>query len=201
MIDGQGGAAALTTTLNGGFGSAVVVPGTGLVLDDGMDDFASEPGRPNMFGLVQGEANAIAPGKRMLSSMTPTIVLGNDGKPMLVTGAQGGPTIITTTYQIMSNVIDFDMNIGTAVSAPRMHHQHLPDTLHYERGRPYDGHARRAPSHGLCDGTGVADRRSRLRRIDSAAQRSRARRVRPACARLGGGASAARGPRDSGANK
>ena len=134
VMDGQGGAAALTTTLNGGFGSAVVVPGTGLLLNDEMDDFASEPGRPNMFGLVQGEANAIAPGKRMLSSMTPTIVLGDDGKPMLVTGAQGGPTIITTTYQIMSNVIDYDMDIGTAVSAPRMHHQHLPDTLQYERG-------------------------------------------------------------------
>ncbi|HSU92637.1 MAG TPA: gamma-glutamyltransferase [Gemmatimonadaceae bacterium] len=134
VMDGQGGAAALTTTLNGGFGSAVVVPGTGLLLNDEMDDFAAEPGRPNMFGLVQGEANAIAPGKRMLSSMTPTIVLGDDGKPMLVTGAQGGPTIITTTYQIMSNVIDYDMNIGTAVSAPRVHHQHLPDSLYYERG-------------------------------------------------------------------
>jgi gamma-glutamyltranspeptidase/glutathione hydrolase len=134
VMDGQGGAAALTTTLNGGFGSAVVVPGTGLLLNDEMDDFAAEPGRPNMFGLVQGEANAIAPGKRMLSSMTPTIVLGDDGKPMLVTGAQGGPTIITTTYQIMSNVIDYDMNIGAAVSAPRLHHQHLPDTLFYERG-------------------------------------------------------------------
>ena len=134
VMDGQGGAAALTTTLNGGFGSAVVVPGTGLLLNDEMDDFAAEPGRPNMFGLVQGEANAIAPGKRMLSSMTPTIVLGDDGKPMLVTGAQGGPTIITTTYQIMSNVIDYDMGISTAVRAPRVHHQHLPDTLQYEKG-------------------------------------------------------------------
>ena len=134
VMDGQGGAAALTTTLNGGFGSAVVVPGTGLLLNDEMDDFASEPGRPNMFGLVQGEANAIAPGKRMLSSMTPTIVLGEDGKPMLVTGAQGGPTIITTTYQMISNVIDFDMGISTAVRAPRVHHQHLPDTLQYEKG-------------------------------------------------------------------
>ena len=134
VVDGQGGAVALTTTLNGGFGSAVVVPGTGLLLNDEMDDFASEPGRPNMFGLVQGEANAIAPGKRMLSSMTPTIVLGDDAKPMLVTGAQGGPTIITTTFQIMSNVIDYDMDIGEAVRAPRVHHQHLPDTLMYEKG-------------------------------------------------------------------
>jgi gamma-glutamyltranspeptidase / glutathione hydrolase len=111
-----------------------VVPGTGLLLNDEMDDFAAEPGRPNMFGLVQGEANAIAPGKRMLSSMTPTIVLGDDGKPMLVTGAQGGPTIITTTYQIISNVIDYDMGISPAVRAPRVHHQHLPDTLQYEKG-------------------------------------------------------------------
>jgi gamma-glutamyltranspeptidase/glutathione hydrolase len=134
VLDGKGGAAALTTTLNGGYGSAVVVPGTGVVLNDEMDDFASEPGRPNMFGLVQGEANAIAPGKRMLSSMTPTIVLGSDGAPMLVTGAQGGPTIISTTYQIMSNVVDYDMDIGMAVRAPRLHHQHLPDSLYYERG-------------------------------------------------------------------
>jgi gamma-glutamyltranspeptidase/glutathione hydrolase len=134
VMDGRGGAVALTTTLNGSFGSAVVVPGAGLLLNDEMDDFAAEPGRPNMFGLVQGEANAIAPGKRMLSSMTPTIVLGSDATPMLVTGAQGGPTIITTTFQIISNVLDYDMEIGEAVRAPRVHHQHLPDTLMYEKG-------------------------------------------------------------------
>lgn len=134
VMDGEGGAAALTTTLNGSFGAAVVVPGTGVLLNDEMDDFAAEPGRPNMFGLVQGEANAIAPHKRMLSSMTPTIVLGDDGKAMLVTGAQGGPTIITTTYQIMSNVLDYDMDVSAAVRAPRVHHQHLPDTLQYEKG-------------------------------------------------------------------
>ena len=133
VMDGDGGAASLTTTLNGGFGSGVVVPGTGMLLNDEMDDFATEPGRPNMFGLVQGEANAIAPGKRMLSSMTPTIVLDSAGSPMLVTGAQGGPTIISTTYQIMSNVIDYDMDIGMAVRAPRVHEQHLPDSLYYER--------------------------------------------------------------------
>jgi gamma-glutamyltranspeptidase/glutathione hydrolase len=134
VIDGEGGAAALTTTLNGSFGSAVVVPGTGLLLNDEMDDFATNPGHPNMFGLVQGEANAIAPGKRMLSSMSPTIVLGEDGTPLLVTGAQGGPTIITTTFQIISNVIDYDMDVGAAVRAPRVHHQHLPDSLNYEQG-------------------------------------------------------------------
>ncbi|MDB4911202.1 MAG: hypothetical protein JWO39_2025 [Gemmatimonadetes bacterium] len=134
VVDGQGGAASLTTTLNGSFGAAVVVSGAGFLLNDEMDDFASEPGKPNMFGLVQGEANAIAPGKRMLSSMSPTIVMASDGTPLLVTGAQGGPTIITTTFQIMSNVIDYDMDISTAVRAPRVHHQHLPDTLQYEKG-------------------------------------------------------------------
>jgi gamma-glutamyltranspeptidase/glutathione hydrolase len=134
VMDGQGGAAALTTTLNGSFGAAVVVPRTGMLLNDEMDDFATEPGRPNMYGLVQGEANAIAPRKRMLSSMTPTIVLDDDGRPLLVTGAQGGPTIITTTFQIMSNVLDYNMDISTAVRAPRVHHQHLPDVLAYEEG-------------------------------------------------------------------
>jgi gamma-glutamyltranspeptidase/glutathione hydrolase len=134
VMDGQGGAAGLTTTLNGSFGSAVVASGTGILLNDEMDDFATDPGRPNMFGLVQGEANAIAPGKRMLSSMSPTIVLGEDGTPLLVTGAQGGPTIISTTFQIMSDVIDYDMDVGAAVRAPRVHHQHLPDTLNYEQG-------------------------------------------------------------------
>ncbi len=134
IVDGHGGAVALTTTINGSFGAAVVVSGAGFLLNDEMDDFAAEPGRPNMFGLVQGEANAIAPGKRMLSSMTPTIVLGDEGKPLLVTGASGGPTIISAAFQVMSNVIDFGLDIGTAVRAPRVHHQHLPDTLFYEAG-------------------------------------------------------------------
>ena len=134
VIDGQGGAVALTTTINGGFGAGVVVPGTGVLLNDEMDDFATEPGAPNMFGLVQGENNAIAPGKRMLSSMSPTIVLGADGTPLLVTGASGGPTIISSAFEVMSNVVDYDMDIATAVSAPRVHDQHLPDTLFYEAG-------------------------------------------------------------------
>ncbi len=134
VVDGKGGAVALTTTLNGDNGSAVVVAGAGFLLNDEMDDFATEPGKPNMFGLVQGEANAIAPGKRMLSSMSPTIVMGSDNTPLLVTGAQGGPTIISTTFEIMSNVIDYDMGVAASVSAPRTHHQHLPDTLYYERG-------------------------------------------------------------------
>ncbi|MBK5188358.1 MAG: gamma-glutamyltransferase, partial [Gemmatimonadaceae bacterium] len=132
IVDGEGGAVALTTTINGSFGAATVVPGAGFLLNDEMDDFATEPGKPNMYGLVQGETNAIAPGKRMLSSMTPTIVLGEDGTPMLVTGASGGPTIISSAYEVMWNVIDYDMDIGTAVRAPRVHHQQLPDTLFYE---------------------------------------------------------------------
>ncbi|MEP7087942.1 MAG: gamma-glutamyltransferase, partial [Gemmatimonadota bacterium] len=103
VVDGKGGAVALTTTLNGDNGSAVVVAGAGFLLNDEMDDFATEPGKPNMFGLVQGEANAIAPGKRMLSSMSPTIVMGTDNTPLLVTGAQGGPTIISTTFEMLSN--------------------------------------------------------------------------------------------------
>ena len=133
VVDAHGGAAAITTTINGTFGSAVVVPGAGFLLNDEMDDFAVEVGKPNMFGLVQGENNSIAPGRRMLSSMTPTIVLDTDGSVLLVTGASGGPTIISSAFQVMSNVIDYGMDIGTAVRAPRVHHQHLPDTLFYER--------------------------------------------------------------------
>ncbi len=132
VVDGQGNAVALTTTINSGFGSASTVGGAGFLLNNEMDDFTAEPGVPNSAGLVQGEANAIAPGKRMLSLMTPTIVLGKDGTPMLVTGASGSGRIITAVFQVMSNVIDYDMGINAAVSAPRVHHQHLPDTLLYE---------------------------------------------------------------------
>ncbi len=133
VVDGQGNAVALTTTINNGFGSASTVGGTGFLLNDEMDDFTAQPGVPNSAGLVQGEANAIAPGKRMLSSMTPTIVQGRDGLPFLVTGASGSGRIITAVFQVISNVVDYDMPINAAVSAPRVHHQHLPDTLLYER--------------------------------------------------------------------
>lgn len=133
VVDGQGNAVALTTTINSGFGSASTVAADGFLLNDEMDDFTLQPGTPNSEGLVMGDANAIAPGKRMLSSMTPTIVLGHDGSPMLVTGASGGAMIITDVFQVISNVIDYDMAVGAAVSAPRIHHQHLPDTLLYER--------------------------------------------------------------------
>ncbi len=133
VLDGQGNAVALTTTINNGNGSASTVGGAGFLLNDEMDDFTAQPGVPNSAGLVQGEANAIAPGKRMLSSMTPTIVLDHDGKPMIVTGASGSGRIITLVFQVMSNVIDFGMGINEAVSAPRVHNQHLPDTLLYEQ--------------------------------------------------------------------
>ena len=133
FVDGAGNAVALTTTLNELFGSAVAVSGGGFMLNDEMDDFTSKVGVPNMFGLVQGAANAIAPGKRMLSAMTPTIVLGHDGKPLLITGARGGPRIISAVYQIMSNVLDHDMTLPDAVVMPRIHMQHLPDILYHER--------------------------------------------------------------------
>lgn len=132
VVDGQGNAVALTTTLNGGFGSAVTVSGAGFLLNNEMDDFTTQPGSPNMFGLVQGEANTIAPRKRPLSSMAPTIVLDEKGSPFLVTGAAGGPRIISAAFQVLSNIIDYGMDLPAAVSAPRIHLQHLPDTLRYE---------------------------------------------------------------------
>jgi gamma-glutamyltranspeptidase / glutathione hydrolase len=134
VVDAKGDAVALTTTLNDLYGSGVTVHGAGFLLNDEMDDFAAKPGSPNMFGLVQGEVNAIAPGKRPLSSMTPTIVVGPDGRTRMVTGARGGPRIISAVIQIVSNVIDFHMDIGAAVYAPRIHDQHLPDSLYYEAG-------------------------------------------------------------------
>jgi gamma-glutamyltranspeptidase/glutathione hydrolase len=133
VVDAAGNAVALTTTINSGFGSAVTVRGGGFLLNNEMDDFAAKPGAPNQFGLVQGEANAIAPGKRMLSAMTPTIVLGADGKPAIVTGASGGPFIITTSWEIISNILDYGLTAGSAMSAPRMHHQHLPDEIALEQ--------------------------------------------------------------------
>jgi gamma-glutamyltranspeptidase/glutathione hydrolase len=132
IVDAQGSAVAVTTTINTTFGAAMVVPGGGFLLNNEMDDFATEPGKANVFGLVQGEANAIAPGKRMLSSMTPTIVVGPDGKVRVVTGAAGGPRIISGVLSVVTNVIDGDLGAVAAVSAPRLHHQHLPDQISYE---------------------------------------------------------------------
>ena len=132
VADSAGTMVAVTTTLNLSFGSAVIVEGAGFLLNNEMDDFAAKPGSPNVFGLVQGEANAIAPGRRILSSMSPTVVLDAAGAPVLITGASGGPRIITATFQVISNVLDFHMPVDSAVSAPRVHHQHLPDHLMLE---------------------------------------------------------------------
>ncbi len=132
VVDDKGNAVATTTTLNNGYGSGVYLKNVGFFMNDEMDDFASAPGKPNMFGLVQGEANAIAPGKRMLSAMSPTIVLDPSGKLFLVVGAAGGPRIITATSQVILNVIDARMTLADAMRAPRLHHQALPDTLMVE---------------------------------------------------------------------
>jgi gamma-glutamyltranspeptidase/glutathione hydrolase len=134
VVDREGNAVSLTTTINELFGSAVTITGAGFLMNDEMDDFSAKPGSPNMFGLVQGEANAIAPGKRMLSAMTPTIVVDPSGQTLLVTGARGGPRIISAVFQIMSYVIDHQYPIDKAMEGPRVHHQHLPDVLYHERG-------------------------------------------------------------------
>jgi gamma-glutamyltranspeptidase/glutathione hydrolase len=131
VIDPAGDAVAVTTTLNDSFGSHVTAEGLGFLLNDEMDDFTSKEGVPNVYGLIQGPANAIGPGKRPLSAMTPTIVL-KDGKPFLVLGAEGGPTIITTVANILMAVVDFGLDIQEAVNAPRFHHQWLPDELRLE---------------------------------------------------------------------
>src|SRR6478672_2938156 len=133
VVDSDGNAVAVTYTLNGGYGNGITVPGLGFLLNNEMDDFAAKPGTPNMFGLVQGEANAIAPGKRPLSSMTPTIVL-KDGKLFMTAGAPGGSRISTAVAQVILNVVDFGMNVQDAIDAPRVHHQWQPDKLSLEHG-------------------------------------------------------------------
>ncbi|HTI05081.1 MAG TPA: gamma-glutamyltransferase [Gemmatimonadales bacterium] len=134
IVDAEGNAAAVTTTLNGGFGSGVTVTGGGFLLNNEMDDFATAPGKPNMYGLVQGEANAVQGGKRMLSAMTPSIVLDTAGKLQMVVGTPGGPTIITSVTQVILNVLDQGMSLPDAVAAPRIHHQALPDQTYWEHG-------------------------------------------------------------------
>jgi len=129
VVDDEGNVVTNTYTLNNGFGSAVTVKGAGFLLNDEMDDFAALPGKPNMFGLIQGERNAVQPGKRPLSAMTPTIVLRKDGTPWFAVGAAGGPRIISAVLQTIINVIDHDMNIQQALDAPRIHHQWMPDEL------------------------------------------------------------------------
>jgi gamma-glutamyltranspeptidase/glutathione hydrolase len=132
VVDAQGNAVANTYTLNDSFGSGVVAKGTGIVLNNEMDDFAAKPGTANLYGLIQGERNAVAARKRPLSAMTPTFVLRKDGNLWFTIGTPGGPTIINTVLQVITNVIDYNMNIQQAIDAPRIHHQWLPDELAWE---------------------------------------------------------------------
>lgn len=134
VVDADGWAVSLTTTLNTWFGSKVVAEGTGVLLNNEMDDFTAKTGEPNHFGLIQGAGNRIAPRKRMLSAMTPTLVLDSEEKLSLVVGAPGGSTIMTTIFQVISNVVDHGMTLAEAVAAPRVHHQHLPDRIEIEPG-------------------------------------------------------------------
>jgi gamma-glutamyltranspeptidase/glutathione hydrolase len=126
IVDKDGNAVAVTYTLNEWFGAKVTVAGTGIIMNDEMDDFTVKPGVPNFYGLVQGEANAIAPGKRPLSSMSPTVV-SRDGKPVLVIGAPGGSRIITVVAHLILNMVDYGMNLQEAIDAPRFHQQWLPE--------------------------------------------------------------------------
>jgi gamma-glutamyltranspeptidase/glutathione hydrolase len=131
VVDKDGNVVTNTYTLNGSFGNKITVEGTGILLNNEMDDFAAKPGSANMYGLIQGEANAVAARKRPLSAMTPTIVL-KDGKLWFAVGSPGGPTIINTVLQVIINVIDHEMDIQQAIDWPRVHHQWMPDTITYE---------------------------------------------------------------------
>ena len=131
--DAAGNWVAITATVNTTFGSKVIVPGTGVVLNDEMDDFSIYPGVPNAFGLVGAENNSVAPGKRPLSSMSPTIVLDKDGKPVMTVGAAGGPKIITQVLLTILRVLDFDQSLEDAVTGPRFHHQWRPNVVMYEK--------------------------------------------------------------------
>jgi gamma-glutamyltranspeptidase/glutathione hydrolase len=133
IVDKEGNAVAITTTLNGSYGSLVVVKGAGFLLNNEMDDFSVKPGSPNMYGLVGGEANSIAPNKRMLSSMTPAI-LEKNGNLFMVVGTPGGSTIITSVFQTILNVVEFDKSMQEAVNAKKFHHQWLPDETLFETG-------------------------------------------------------------------
>lgn len=135
VVDADGNAVSVTTTLNDSYGSRVVVEGAGFILNNEMDDFSAKPGVPNMYGALGNDKNAIEPGKRMLSSMTPTIVLKN-GEPIIVTGTPGGTTIPTSVFQTLVNLIDFNMGADSAVNQPKFHHQWHPDTVYVEKSLP-----------------------------------------------------------------
>jgi gamma-glutamyltranspeptidase/glutathione hydrolase len=165
VVDAFGNAVATTTTLNGGFGSGVWIRGGGFFMNNEMDDFATQPGTPNMYGLVQGEANSVRPGKRMLSAMDPTIVLDPQGKLLMVTGAAGGPTIITATMEVILNVIEHHMTLADAMRAPRLHHQALPDALRFESNgmNPAVVDSLKAMGHTVSPQNGLANVNSILR--------------------------------------
>src|SRR5207249_8942858 len=133
VVDAKGNAVSNTYTLNFSYGVGLVADGAGVLLNNELDDFTAAPGASNAFGLVGFEANLPGPGKRPLSSMSPTIVL-KDGKPVLVTGSPGGSRIISTVLQVIVNVLDYGMDVAAAVAAPRLHHQWLPDEVRIERG-------------------------------------------------------------------
>ena len=135
VVDEEGNAVSVTTTINGLYGSRVVVGGAGFILNNEMDDFSAKPGAPNLFGLLGTESNAIEPGKRMLSTMTPTIVL-KDKKPFLVLGTPGGSTILTSVFQAIINIIEFDLSVEDAINKPKFHHQWQPDLIYIEEGFP-----------------------------------------------------------------
>ncbi|HIC22910.1 MAG TPA: gamma-glutamyltransferase, partial [Planctomycetes bacterium] len=136
VMDKQGNGVAVTTTLNGSFGSKVLVPGAGFLLNNEMDDFTTHPGKPNLFGLIQGSANAVAPGKRPLSSMSPTVLMNEDGKVSAVLGTPGGPTIITNVFQVLIGLERLKLSPENSVTTAKVHHQCLPDLLYLERGIP-----------------------------------------------------------------
>jgi gamma-glutamyltranspeptidase/glutathione hydrolase len=168
VADAQGNVVSNTYTLNGSYGSGIVVPGTGVLLNNEMDDFAAKPGTPNLYGLVQGERNAIAPRKRMLSSMAPSIVLDPQGRFLMAVGTPGGSTIPTTTLQVITNVIDFGMNAREAIEAPRFHHQGLPQTIDVEANgfAPQTLKALEAMGHAIHVRASLGDAQLILRRPD-----------------------------------
>ncbi len=156
----------VTTTLNGTFGSKTVVQGAGFLLNNEMDDFSIKPGVPNMYGAVGGEANAIAPGKRMLSSMTPTVII-KGSKPFLVVGTPGGTTIPTSVFQIIVDVVDFNMSLSEAVDKPRFHHQWLPDHIQVEPGFSADVLTQLQQMKHIVKPYGVANYATTIGRVEA----------------------------------
>ena len=167
IVDAEGNAVAITTTLNAGYGALTVVGGAGFLLNNEMDDFSAKPGVPNLYGAIGGDANAIVPGKRPLSSMTPTIVT-KDGKLFMVVGTPGGTTIITSVFQVITNVIDFDMDMTAATHAKRFHSQWLPDELYLEKGATNEATRKKLQSmgHKVVEWPGIGQVESILVRKD-----------------------------------